>query len=102
MPESGKSPYVAHVFICLNDRQGRRKSCSDGEAAEIRRRLKTACKERGWHNTKIRISQAGCMGLCDQGPNVVIYPQKILFTGATVHDVEPIMQALAHIVSSAD
>jgi hypothetical protein len=33
-------PYKCHVLVCVNDRQGERKSCADGNSQEIRKRLK--------------------------------------------------------------
>jgi len=41
---------------------------------------------------------SGCMGLCATGPNVVIYPQKVLFTGVSPDDVESIVSAIEGFV----
>jgi (2Fe-2S) ferredoxin len=91
-----KSPFEVHVFICVNDRQGERKSCADDGGREIRARIKTAVKARGWPAPRVRVSQAGCLGLCAKGPNVVLYPRGTLFCGVTLEDVDRIVDEIGN------
>ena len=42
------SPYVAHVFVCTNDRKGERQSCADNNSQALKDRLKEAVHEKGW------------------------------------------------------
>ena len=79
MPKQNESPYVAHVFVCTNDRGGARKSCADNNSQLIKSKLKDVVNEKGWKG-KVRISTSGCMGLCAKGSNVMIYPQKVWFS----------------------
>lgn len=99
MPDQNESPYVAHVFVCTNDRGGERKSCADNNSALVKSRLKDAVNERGWKG-KVRISTSGCMGLCAKGSNVMIYPQKIWFSGVLTENVDEIMSALERLVAN--
>lgn len=89
-----KTPFKCHVFICVNDRQGARKSCADNSGTEIKARLKDAVKARGWFVPQVRVSQSGCLGLCEKGPNVMLYPQEILFSGVTLDDVDRIVEEI--------
>ena len=97
MPEQNESPYAAHVFVCTNDRRGERKSCADNNSPLVKSKLKAAIDEKGWKG-KIRVSTSGCMGLCAKGSNVIIYPQKIWFSGVSPDDVGEIISALARIM----
>lgn len=99
MAKRNESPYIAHVFVCTNDRKGERKSCADGDSGRLKDSLKEAVAAKGWKG-KVRISTCGCMGLCESGPNVIIYPQKIWFSGATPDDLPEIICALEEILSS--
>ena len=97
MPKQKVSPYVSHVFVCTNDRGGARQSCADGNSASVRQELKAEVKARGW-TAKVRVSHCGCMGLCQKGPNVIVYPQKMWFSGvseteagAIISKIEPFM-----------
>ncbi|HBA85321.1 MAG TPA: ferredoxin [Verrucomicrobia bacterium] len=93
-------PFVCHVFVCTNDRKGERKSCADGQAKALKELLKDAVAKRGW-KTRVRVSQSGCLGLCQQGPNVVIYPQGLWFSGVTHDDHPSILFALEKILAGS-
>jgi (2Fe-2S) ferredoxin len=97
MVNQKESPYVCHVFVCTNDRAGERKSCADNNSPIIRTTLKEAVSTRGW-NKEVRVSQCGCMGLCGLGPNVLLYPQKIWFSGVSADDTDQIIAQIAAIL----
>lgn len=97
MAEQRETPYTCHIFICTNDRHGTRKSCADSGGAEIRAALKEAVAARGWKG-RVRVSQAGCFGLCDDGPNVVLYPQEIWFFDMRPADVDRVLARVAEIL----
>ncbi len=92
-------PGWVHVFVCVNDRHGEKRSCADGDAAEIRARLKAVAKERGWWNRTVRISQTGCLGLCQQGPNVLIHPGRAHFNHVSLADLDDIVREIAAAVA---
>jgi len=98
MPAQSQSPYLAHIFVCTNDRKGERKSCADNQSPLVRARLKEVADAKGWQG-KVRISNSGCMGLCTNGPNVLIYPQKIWFSEVSPEDVDIIVAAVERILS---
>ena len=97
MPNQNESPYLAHVFVCTNDRGGARISCADNNSPLIKAKLKDTINQKSWKG-KIRVSTSGCLGLCANGPNVMICPQKIWFSkvfpdglGVIVSTIERIM-----------
>jgi (2Fe-2S) ferredoxin len=91
-------PFVCHVFVCVNDRQGARKSCADGQAMTLKDLLKAEVTQRGWAG-RVRVSHCGCLGLCEKGPNVMLYPQGIWFSGVTQNDGPSIISALEEILA---
>lgn len=99
MPNQDTSPYIAHLFVCTNDRKGERKSCADNQSQLVRARLKEVADAKGWQG-KVRISNSGCMGLCARGPNVMIYPQKIWFSEVSPADVDEIVTAVERILAA--
>jgi (2Fe-2S) ferredoxin len=98
MPIQNESPYIAHVFVCTNDRGGERKSCADGNSQLVKEQLKKAVDGKGWKG-KVRVSTSGCMGVCAQGANVMIYPQKVWFSGVSPDDVDAIVAAIEQIMA---
>jgi (2Fe-2S) ferredoxin len=95
--EQKESPFVCHVFVCTNDRYGKKKSCADDDSPGIRKALKGAVKDKGWKG-KVRVSQSGCMGLCAVGPNVMLYPQNVWFSGVSMGDVDLIVSKIASLL----
>ena len=100
MAHRNESPYLCHVFVCTNDRGGKRKSCADGNSPEVRVALKQAVADKGW-KPKVRVSQSGCMGLCAKGANVILYPQKVWFSDVYLEDVEKIISEIEKIMEAA-
>ncbi|MBN1929615.1 MAG: (2Fe-2S) ferredoxin domain-containing protein [Chlorobiaceae bacterium] len=98
MPIQNESPYIAHVFVCTNDRGGARKSCADGNSQLVKAKLKEAVEAKGWKGN-VRVSTSGCLGVCGEGPNVMIYPQKLWFSGVTPDDVDAILSTIERLMS---
>jgi (2Fe-2S) ferredoxin len=98
MAEFKETPYVCHVFVCTNDRKGARRSCADSGSVELRAALKQQVADRGLRG-KVRVSSCGCMGRCEEGPNVMLYPQKEWLAEATLDDVEVIMERVEEAMS---
>ena len=98
MPKQNQIPYIAHDFVCTNDRKGERKSCSDENSQLVRSRLKDAVDQKGWKG-KVRVSSSGCLGVCANGPNVMIYPQKIWFSEVSPEDVDEIVAAIEGLLA---
>ena len=90
------TPYKCHIFICTNCKDNDDKSCSEGESPEIKKLLKRSVKNRGWKK-EVRVSSSGCMGLCDDGPNVMIHPQKLWFSHVSKSDVNDILSGVEEI-----
>ena len=100
MAEVNVSPYVCHVFVCTNDRGGVRRSCADGGSATVREALKREVAERGWRG-RVRVSNCGCMGLCEQGPNVMLHPQQVWYSAVCPDDVGEIIDAIGATLESS-
>lgn len=95
--EKNTSPYVCHVFVCVNDRKGARKSCADGNSPAVKQLLKGEFKKRGWQG-KVRVSHCGCMGLCMDGPNIILYPQRTWYSGVTEDNADRVIQEVTSIM----
>lgn len=90
-------PYKCHLFICSKSRGGDRKSCGDTGNPALKSVLKDAVKNRGWKGI-IRVSESSCLGVCDAGPNIMIYPQQIWLSDVALEDVPEIIQIVEKII----
>lgn len=99
MVNQKEAPYVCHVFVCTNDRGGERQSCADHNSPRIHKLLKEAVHTRGF-DKQVRVSACGCMGLCGQGPNVLLHPQRVWFAGVSEDDTGHIVAQIAAILKN--
>lgn len=82
-------PYQKILFVCTNAREDGA-CCSRRNSAAIREALKTYVNTHGLKG-RIRVSQSGCLDRCAQGPNVMVFPDQIWYSGVTPDDVPTIV-----------
>lgn len=87
------SLYKKHVFICENsrDESDTRGSCSQKGSPALREKFKAAISEKGLKG-RIRINKAGCLGTCNQGISMVIYPDGIWYGKISEADIDEIIE----------
>lgn len=68
--------YQKHWFICINERSSGKASCGNAGNKELCDYLKRKVKDLGLSSPGFwRISSTGCMGRCEEGPLLVVYPE---------------------------
>jgi (2Fe-2S) ferredoxin len=89
--------YDIHIFVCTNQRTGTDKlSCGETHGLDLVTEFKKQIKDLNV-NLKIRSQRAGCLGICDFGPTIAIYPEGVFYVGVKRDDVSEIVQS--HIVN---
>ena len=87
------SYYSKHVFFCTNERDDGSQCCQRFNTRAMRKYVKNKCKELGIHGeNQLRISSAGCLGRCTEGPVVVIYPEAVWYTFVDEEDLDEIIE----------
>ncbi len=89
--ESTRSPYLKHLFVCVNKRDPGVTCCAHGGGELILQKLKAFVKANGL-NGKVRVSSSGCMDLCALGPNVMVYPDNRWYHPVSLEDVDRIIE----------
>ena len=84
---SHQIPYEKQIFVCTNDRKGEKPSCGDHQGEAIFQELRRIAKERGLH-PQIRVAQAKCLGQCNIGTNIMIYPDGVWYNSVRLEDVQ--------------
>ncbi len=93
MIEYAMSFYKYHVFFCTNQRQAGEACCANFNARKVRDHAKQRIKELALDGPgKVRINLAGCLGRCDKGPVLVIYPEGVWYTYVDTEDVDDIIE----------
>lgn len=87
------SYYSKHLFFCTNDREDGSACCQRFKARQMRKYVKNRCKELGIHGEgQVRINSAGCLGRCNEGPVIVVYPEETWYTYVDEEDLDDIIE----------
>lgn len=83
-----------HVFICRHSRPNshRRGSCGANGSESVVMALAKALARRGWHD-KVMITTCSCFGPCEMGPNLVVYPDGVLYSHVQPDDIEELFES---------
>lgn len=73
-----------HVLMCTSQH------CNQKGAMDVLGRLRREVLRRGL-DTEIMVNNCGTIDLCDIGPNMVIYPDNIIYGGVTASDLPDIL-----------
>lgn len=82
-----------HVLVCLNSRPPGhpRGSCGSTGANDVISRFQEECESRGLFE-KVLISGSTCIGPCNLGPTVIVYPEGTWYNKVTPNDVPEIIE----------
>lgn len=82
-----------HVFVCSQNRPPNhpRGACSHKGANEVLQAFWQQLQQRNAYD-RIAVSFSGCLGPCNQGANVVVYPEGVLYGKVTKEDVAEIFE----------
>lgn len=77
--------YRAHVLVCGGT------PCVLGGCRIIKEKLVEEIHRRGLHE-EIRVLETGCLGPCNQGPVMVVYPEGTIYANLTLDDIPEIVE----------
>jgi (2Fe-2S) ferredoxin len=95
MMDSSRPEFEKYVFVCVNERPPmERVSCGGASCGkELAATLKKAVKEAGAAD-KIRVSKSMCLDVCEEGPNILVYPDNVWFKRVSLEDIPAILAKL--------
>lgn len=80
------SPYKRHAILCIG------KSC--GENVPLLQYLKKRVTEEGIGDGEhaVRVNRAGCLGVCRNGPIMLVYPEGVWYSDLTETKIDTIIE----------
>jgi len=88
-----------HLFVCQHGRPEGSDSCAARwDALEQIGRLKGMLREAGLG--QVRVSKSGCLGPCEKGPNLLLYPQRLWFHEVGESDLPAVVDRIRAAVES--
>jgi (2Fe-2S) ferredoxin len=85
-------PFQYHVFICDQQKPEGVPSCAARGSGKTLEALRKEIAARGLMDS-VQVTACGSLGLCERGPNLVVYPQGVWYSNVTLADVPEIVQS---------
>ncbi len=84
-------PFRLHVYACQQEKPGNAPCCSARGSAAVLDALRkelAAQKLMG----EVQVTTCGSLGMCERGPNLVVYPEGVWYSGVQVADVPELVR----------
>ena len=83
-------PFQYHILVCTQEKPEGVKSCSAACAGDVLAALHRELEMQGVGG-EIQVTTCGCLGLCDEGPMVIVYPDGVWYRGVKASDAPEIV-----------
>ena len=85
-------PFRHHVFVCTQEKPEGVTSCPANGSWPLLRSLENEILSQGLDNA-VQLSTCGCLGLCDEGPILIVYPEGVWYRKVQPADVPEIVSS---------
>jgi (2Fe-2S) ferredoxin/predicted O-methyltransferase YrrM len=85
-------PFRYHVFACEQQKPEGAPCCAARGAGQVLEALRREVFARGLVEV-VQVTACGSLGLCEHGPNLVVYPEGVWYSGVTEADVPEIVRS---------
>ncbi|MBP1908497.1 (2Fe-2S) ferredoxin domain-containing protein [Methanolobus bombayensis] len=84
-----------HIFVCASTRLNGivKGACQNKKSHNLVATISEEVMDRDLEG-EVMVTATGCVGLCEKGPVVMIYPQQIWYGEVTEDDVDDILDAV--------
>jgi len=79
-------PFRYHIFICSQQKPEGIPSCPARGSGKVIDALRAEIARQGLGD-EVQVTTCGSLGLCERGPNLVVYPEGIWYSGLMPEDV---------------
>ncbi len=85
-------PFRYHVYLCTQEKPDpKAPSCTNRGSKEVLDALRAELGKSGLGD-EVQVTASGSLGLCERGPNMVVYPDGIWYSGVQKTDVPEIVR----------
>ena len=85
-------PFRYHAFVCTQEKPEGVPCCSAAGSFRVLDALHSALGAQGLAD-EVQVSSCGCLGICDSGPVMIVYPEGVWYTKLTPNDVPEIVSS---------
>jgi (2Fe-2S) ferredoxin/SAM-dependent methyltransferase len=85
-------PFQYHVFVCDQQKPEGVPCCSARGSVRVIEALRAEIAKRGLSD-EVQVTTCGSIGLCERGPNMIVYPEGVWYSGVTPADIPEIVHS---------
>jgi (2Fe-2S) ferredoxin len=85
-----------HLFVCTSPRASGKPACGGGGGEAVLSAVQTLLIARG--AADVLVTPCGCLGRCFDGPNAVVYPEGVWYSGLVAEDAPDLVR---HLIEGA-
>lgn len=86
-------PFRHHIFVCTQEKPEGVTSCPNNGSLRVLQALEHELGSRGLDH-EVQVTTCGCLGLCDDGPIMITYPEGVWYHKIKEEDVPEIVGSL--------
>src|ERR1022692_3179978 len=90
--EVAMQPYRYHVFVCDQQKPEGVPCCSARGSRKVVDALRGEVAAQGLAD-EVQITPCGSLGLCERGPNMVVYSEGVWYSGVSPNDVPELVRS---------
>ena len=84
-------PFRYHVYVCTHEKPDGAPCCAARGSAKVLDALRAEIGRAGL-DPDVQVTTCGSLGMCERGPNMVVYPDGVWYSGVNVEDVPEIVR----------
>jgi 3-hydroxy-5-methyl-1-naphthoate 3-O-methyltransferase len=84
-------PYRYHVFVCEQRKPEGAPCCSANGSLRVLEAIRSELVGQGLAE-EVQVTPCGSLGLCERGPNLVVYPEGVWYSGVRPEDVPELVR----------
>jgi len=85
-------PFRHHIFVCTQEKPEGVTCCPGNASWQVLQALEREIIAQGLDN-EVQVSTCGCLGLCDEGPILVVYPEGTWYQKVKAEDIAEIVSS---------
>ena len=85
-------PFRFHLFVCTQQKPEGIPSCTVSASSAVLEAFDKEVQARGL-DAEVQLTTCGCMGLCDEAPVMVVYPEGVWYRRVQVSNVAEIVES---------
>ena len=91
-----REPFRSHIFVCTQEKPEGVPSCACNGSLPVLDALRQELQSSGLSHEAL-LTTCGCLGACDHGPIVIVYPEAAWYAGVRPEDASEIVHS--HIMA---